>query len=33
MTKEELREMNIRGIIVICLAVGGFILGLIAKAI
>lgn len=33
MSEKEIREMNIRGIIVICLAVGGFILGVIAKAI
>lgn len=33
MSEKEIREMNIRGIIAICLAVGGFILGVIAKAI
>ena len=31
--KDDIRGMNIRGIIVLCLAVGGFILGIIAKAI
>ncbi len=30
---DDIRAMNIRGIIVICLAVGGFILGVIAKSI
>jgi hypothetical protein len=31
--KDEIRQMNTRGIIVLCLAVGGFILGIIAKAL
>lgn len=30
---EEKRQMDIRGIIVLVLAVGGFILGIIAKAL
>lgn len=31
--KDELRQMNVRGIIVLCLAIGGFILGIIAKSL
>ena len=31
--KDDIRRMNTSGIIVLCLAVGGFILGLIAKAL